>query len=118
MVQSTYPAAAALRRASLPRFEVHADRCPQALAKIVGMLANLDLLPRELQARQSCGGIWIAFEVEIEPARAERLAERFRALTSVAAVVLMLYPVDTAPQASEAADGGMQVRPREIATVA
>lgn len=101
MVQSTYPAAVSdARGGRLPRFEIHADRCPQALAKIIGILANLDLLPRDLRARQSCAGIWIAFEIEIEPARAERLAERFRALTSVVAVVLMPWPAEAAPQLS------------------
>ncbi|HVJ01414.1 MAG TPA: hypothetical protein VM662_04475 [Sphingomonas sp.] len=119
MVQSTYPAAASdARGVRLPRFEIHADRCPQALAKIIGILANLDLLPRDLRARQSCAGIWIGFEVEIEPARAERLAERFRALTSVVAVVLMSWPAEAVPQPSGTGYGLEPAPPTQSAAAA
>ena len=91
MVQSSYAAHASNTPRTLPRFEVHADRCPQALAKIVGTFANLDLVPRNLRMRQSCGGMWLAIEIDVEPSGAERLAERLRAMVPVRGVVLIQY---------------------------
>jgi len=72
-----------------PRFEIHADRCPQVLPRILGLFARLDLLPSDLRARQSCGGLWIRLAVEIDPASAERAAEKLRAIVGVEAVVLI-----------------------------
>lgn len=78
------------------RFEIHADRCAQALPRIVGAFAAQDLLPRSVQSRQSCGGLWIAIEIDLEGPRADRMAERLRAMVAVSAVVLIRYP-DPAP---------------------
>lgn len=72
-----------------PRFEIHADRCPQVLPRILGLFARLDLLPVDLRARQSCGGLWIRLAVEIDAASAERAAEKLRAIVGVEAVVLI-----------------------------
>jgi hypothetical protein len=72
-----------------PRFEIHADRCPQVLPRILGLFARLDLLPSDLRARQSCGGLWIRLAVEIDPASAERAAEKLRAIVGIEAVVLI-----------------------------
>lgn len=80
-----------------PRFEIHADRCPQALPRILGLFARLDLLPVDLRARQSCGGLWIRLAVEIDAEGAERAAEKLRAIVGVEAVMLIHAPAAERP---------------------
>jgi len=75
-----------------PRFEVHTDRCPQVVARAIGLLAARALIPTEFHMRQSCGGLWLAFHVDVDPHTAERLAEKLRAMVSVAAVILIHDP--------------------------
>jgi hypothetical protein len=81
------------------RFEIHAERCPHALARVAGLLATYALLPLDLQARQSCGGLWLRFDAELDRAPAERIAERLRALVQISAVILVHPPLtaDRAP---------------------
>lgn len=74
------------------RFEVHAHRCPQVLPRVLGLFARLDLLPTDLNARQSCGGLWAGFYVDMAPEEAERAAEKLRATVGVDAVVLVHAP--------------------------
>jgi hypothetical protein len=74
------------------RFEIHAERCPHALARVTGLLATYALLPQDLHARQSCGGLWLRFDAELDRAPAERIAERLRALVPVSAVILIHPP--------------------------
>jgi len=74
------------------RFEIHAQRCPQVLPRILGLFARLDLLPVDLNARQSCGGLWAGFSVDVDPDGAERAAEKLRAIIGVDAVVLVHAP--------------------------
>lgn len=76
-------------RAHFPRFEVHAQRCPQVLAKIIGLLAAQNLQPAEMHFRQSAAGLWMAMELDVEPAQAERLAEKLRSFVTVEAVILV-----------------------------
>jgi len=80
-----------------PRFEIHADGCPQVLPRILGLFARLDLLPVDVRARRSCGGLWAALHVEIDPASAERAAEKLRAMVGVDAVVLIHAPAQVQP---------------------
>ena len=91
---------AAVRPAT--RFEIHAERCPHALARIAGLLATHALLPRDLHLRQSCGGLWLRFDAEIERAPAERIAERLRALVPISAVILVHPPCEAAARATAA----------------
>lgn len=79
-----------------PRFEVHADRSPQVLPRILGVFARLDLLPIDLRARRSCGGLWVELAVEIDRAGAERVAEKLRAIVGVEAAVLIHAPTAVA----------------------
>jgi hypothetical protein len=92
MVHVAHSGRAASARAAVSRFEVHADRCPQTLAKVIGTFANLDLVPREMRVRHSCGGLWIAIEADLEERAADRIAARLRALVSVSAVLLIPLP--------------------------
>lgn len=95
-----------------PRFEIHADRCPQLLARIVGLFAARALSPSELHARQSCAGLWIGLHLDVDRETAERLAEKMRAIVSVDAVILIHAPLPSAeivgPSASETSDGNAQ----------
>jgi hypothetical protein len=77
---------------AFPRFEIHAERCPQVLARILGLFAAQGLIPTEFHARQSCGGLWVYLHVDVPPERAERLAEKLRAMVSVDAVLLIQIP--------------------------
>jgi hypothetical protein len=98
MVQCAHPSPSQFRAPSrAPRFEIHAARCPQVLPRILGVFARLDLLPIDLRARQSCGGLWVRFAVELDAARAERAAEKLRAIVGVEAVVLIHAPPANRP---------------------
>ena len=72
-----------------PRFEIHAARCPQILARVTGLFAAQALIPTELHFRQSCGGIWIGLHADVSPDLAERVAAKLRAMVSVDAVILI-----------------------------
>ena len=91
----------ATRPSAYPRFEIHADCCPQVIARIIGLFAAQGLIPTEFHARQSCGGLWACLYVDVPPAQAQRLAEKLRAMVSVDAVLLIQIPA--ADIASEAA---------------
>lgn len=93
MVQCAHPFPSQFSAPSrAPRFEVHAARCPQALPRILAVFARLDLLPIDLRARRSCGGLWVRFAVELDAASAERAAEKLRAIVGVEAVMLIHAP--------------------------
>lgn len=93
MVQSAHsPAAAAACQVYSSRFEIHAERCPQLLAKIIGLFAARALMPRSLHARQSCAGQWIEIEIDVAPGQADPLAEKLRTMVGIAAVLLIVRP--------------------------
>ncbi|BBE35274.1 hypothetical protein [Sphingosinicella microcystinivorans] len=91
------------RPTRFPRFEIHADRCPQAFARVVDLLAARSLLPSELHARQSCTGLWIGLHLDIDRHAAERLAAKLRAIVSVDVVILIHAPT---PPVEAGATGG------------
>ncbi len=93
MVHSARPSGGdATNPSAFPRFEIHADHCPQVLARIIGLFAAQGLIPTEFHARQSCGGLWACLHVDVPPAHAQRLAEKLRAMVSVHAVLLIQIP--------------------------
>jgi len=93
MVHAVHPESFEYRTgSSLPRFEIHADREPQTLARIVGIFAAQNLVPTELNARHSCAGMWVALHVDMDSDRAERAAEKLRALACVEAVIFVPVP--------------------------
>jgi hypothetical protein len=90
MVHPAHPIASSYSAASpLPRIEIHAERGPQTLARIIGIFAAQNLMPADVLARQSCGGMWIGLHIDVEQRHAERLAEKLRSLVCVDAVVLV-----------------------------
>jgi hypothetical protein len=82
---------------SFPRFEVHADRSPQVLARVIGLFAAQAIVPVELYARHSAAGLWLALHADVDPALAERLAEKMRSFVAVEAVILVPAAVAVAP---------------------
>jgi len=69
------------------RFEVDADPCPQALARIVGLFAGQALLPSDIRAWHTDRGMCISIEVDLPPVQAARLSEKLRTLVSVRDVI-------------------------------
>ena len=69
------------------RFEVDADPCPQALARIVGLFAGQALLPSDIRAWHTDRGMCISIEVDLPPVQAARLSEKLRTLVSVRGVI-------------------------------
>jgi len=75
------------------RFEIHADRCPQLLARIVDIFAAGGVLPTDLHARRSVAGLWAGIEAPLTPDQAERIAQKLRATVGVAWVLVMPVPL-------------------------
>lgn len=74
------------------RFEIHAEPCPQLIPRVVGLFAAQALIPSDLRARRSCAGLWLSLEVDVEPDKAHRLAEKLKAIGAVEAVILICLP--------------------------
>ncbi len=112
MVHSAHPIAFSYSASSpLPRIEIHAERGPQTLARIIGIFAAQNLMPADVLARQSCGGMWIGLHIDVEQRHAERLAEKLRSLVCVDAVVLVAGGRDaSAESAGEDLDDPILVR--------
>jgi hypothetical protein len=79
------------------RFEIHAERCPQLLARIVGLFAAGDILPTDLHVRRSVAGLWAGIEAPLTPDQAERLAQKLRVTIGVAWVLVMQLPCPRPP---------------------
>ncbi len=88
------------------RFEIHAEQAPQSICRVAGAFAAQSIIPASLAARTSCGGLWMAIEADMPIARAERLAERLRAMICVSTVLLIPAPPGEAmtPPVSTCAD--------------
>jgi hypothetical protein len=100
MVHSAHPIRCSYSAPSpYPRLEIHAELGPQTLARIVGVFAAQNLMPADLMARQSCGGIWIGLHIDVAPFHAVRLAEKLRSLVCVDAVILAQAPQPDLPLA-------------------
>jgi len=98
MVHCALPLSGAFRATcDDPRFEIHAEPCAEVLARVSGLLARLDLLPTDLHARRSCGGMWIGATVEGDNIRAERAAAKLRTIIGVHSVLLIPAPVPADP---------------------
>ncbi len=69
------------------RFEVHADHNAQTLARLASLFAAMEIIPIDLHARRSAGGMWIGVEVEIDIAHAGPIADSIRAMVGVLAVI-------------------------------
>jgi hypothetical protein len=98
MVHCALPLSGAFRATcDDPRFEIHAEPCAEVLARVSGLLARLDLLPTDLHARRSCGGMWIGATVEGDNIRAERAAAKLRTIIGVHSVLLIPAPTPAEP---------------------
>lgn len=72
-------------------FEVTGDICPSLLNRILGLLAQLDLTPLELTLRRDEQEVSIRLvQDDLEPHRAEIVAEKMRSIVTVRSVALTL----------------------------
>jgi hypothetical protein len=59
---------------------------------VVGLIAAQALVPLDLRARHCCESLWLSVEVDMEPEKASRLAEKLRMMASIRAVILTSFP--------------------------
>jgi hypothetical protein len=75
--------------ASAHRFYVTADLCPQALLRILGLVAQNSLIPRDLICERHDDRLQVQIGVDgLSPERAEILLHKISAIVTVHEVVL------------------------------
>jgi hypothetical protein len=74
--------------ASVSRFAIAGDACPQLALRVLGLFAQQDLLPAEVTIRCSEDALDIAIvQPALDPLRAGIIAEKMRAMIMVREVI-------------------------------